>query len=114
MPLRIAHLLLVLLLLLGQVGGWLHELSHHVAPVAPAQNVQQVAADFPDQSDDDDGDRDHCLLCLSFAALSLALLSTLAALALPSLRLARPAGARLLRSASRWLAYSARGPPRLS
>lgn len=106
MPSRIAHLLLVALLLLGQVGGWLHELSHHAAPAA------QAAAELPDRGDD--GDRDHCLLCLSFAALSLALLAMLAALALPSLQSALPAAARSLLSAGRWLAYSARGPPRFS
>lgn len=111
MPSRIAHLLFVCLLLIGQVGGWLHELSHHAVPVASVQ--MQSVSDLPEQGDND-GDRDDCLLCLSYAALSLALLAAIFAFLPSPRRFALPAGALLRALAGHGPAHLARGPPRFS
>lgn len=111
---RFVHLLLIALLLLGQVGGWLHEMSHYADRQG---NVMVVPVATGDLSGGDesplpaaDGDR-QCLLCLSFAALALVLPGLLFALFLPALPSVVPAGAQWCPAmAARW-GLAARGPP---
>lgn len=110
---RFVHLLLIAVLLLGQVGGWLHEMSHYDRQ----DNVMVVAVAAGDLAGGDesplpaaDGDR-QCLLCLSFAALALVLPGLLFALFLPALPSIVPADARWRPAmAGRW-GFAARGPP---
>lgn len=112
MPSRLAPLLLVALLLLGQVGGWLHERSHQTGGAD-----QTLAFDLGEagQSKDQDNPVDRqCLVCLGVAALMLALPAGLLALALLAPRFARPTGDVLLAVACRRFAHQARGPPALS
>ena len=112
---RVVHLLLVAVLLLGQVGGWQHELSHHLGVPGQGATIDGKATENGSNpaSPDDPADR-QCLLCLSFAALALALPGALAAVALLALRFALPAGALRLAPAFPRFAHCARGPPVLS
>lgn len=112
MPSRLAPLLLVAVLLLGQLGGWLHEMSHH-AGVDRQTLVSDVGG--AGKFDDQDGPVDRrCLVCLGIAALTLALPAGLLALALLAARFARPTFADQLAVACRRFAHQARAPPVLS
>lgn len=108
---RLAHLLLVAVLLLGQFGGYLHETLHHAGvsgqPVTFDASMTGTGSNPASPVDS----ADHCLLCLSFAALGIALPGLALVLALLTLRFALPASAVLLPAAFRRLANQARGPP---
>lgn len=123
---RLVHLLLIALLLFGQVGGWLHELSHFAGSPGNAGDPGSQVRSIPGQATAVDGSATNrgnqpagpddptdqqCLLCLTFAALALALPGVALALALLALRFALPAGAVLLTPALRRFAHQARGPP---
>jgi hypothetical protein len=108
MPLRLTRLLLVLLLVSGQVGGWLHAIGHYAA--GPAVVDVHGGSDVPDS----DTDKAPCLLCLSYAALAVALLSGGMVFVLGGLSFGRPAAVRRSPTYSRSYARSARGPPVLS
>jgi hypothetical protein len=113
---RLLRYLFVVLLLVGQVGSWLHEWSHLAAahPLHDTLQVVDSATDSqPGQGEADGGDG-QCLLCLSYAVLALALLPGLLVLALRSVASPLPGTALRLALVFRWLAFPARGPPRLS
>ena len=110
------HLLFVALLLLGQVSGWLHELSHRAGGLASERIA--LFADGQDKAFDGSSlpateDR-QCQLCLNFAAMNMVLPGLLLALSLLSLQFAFPGAARQLPIALRPCACSARGPPLFS
>lgn len=112
MPPRLVPLLLVALLLLGQVGGWLHEMSHHAG--VPGQTLALDAGAAGQGTDRDDVADRLCLVCLGFAAMTLALPGAVLALALLAPRFARPVAAVRLATAGRRFAHHARGPPAFS
>lgn len=109
---RIAHLLLVAVLLLGQVGGWLHEMSHYAGTAG--QTTARAVGDTGSGTPPDGFTDQQCLVCLTFTAMALALPGFAVPLALLALGFALPAGARLLAAAVRRSAHHARGPPALS
>lgn len=110
---RLVHLLLVALFLLGQVDGWLHEMSHHVGHASQPATFEAGVSGGGNPAAPTDP-IDQCLVCLTIAALVVALPTGVMALALLALRFAMPAGAMLLPVAIHRFAHRARGPPAVS
>lgn len=115
---RLPHLLLVSLLLLGQVGGWLHELSHHVGAEAARVSLthfgdEHQRRDAGSSVPDEESDR-QCLLCLTFSVMGLGLPGLVLAFSLLSLQFPVPGAARRFPHVIRPCAHSARGPPLFS
>jgi hypothetical protein len=108
MSLRLVRLLLVLLLVFGQVGGWLHALGHYAdGPVAADLHGD---GDAPDHESDDA----PCLVCLGYAALAVALLSGGLILASGASSFRLSSFDRRHPRSGRHYARSARGPPLFS
>ena len=114
---RLPHVLLVALLLLGQIGGWLHELSHHAGGSESGLLTEfvdrQAKGNSGSSLPDDDSDR-RCLLCSTFAVLALVFPCLVLALGLLALQFSLPCAARQFTLALRPRAHSARGPPLFS
>lgn len=109
MSLRLSRVLLVALLVFGQVGGWLHGLTHFAAPAVASGFESSAGGNAP--AAPADASDDVCLVCLTAAALGLAVVSSALVFALAGLSFALPAAFRRLSRARRGFARSARGPP---
>ena len=111
---RILNILLAAMLLLGQAGGWLHELSHYDGSRPPG------SAAFLTGDPADRGDRGHssavadqqCLICLAFAAMALPTAVLVVALLAGVFGIHRRTFGCQVRL--RWRTPSARGPPLFS
>ena len=108
MSLRLSRLLLVILLVVGQVGGWLHAVGHYADG--------PVATDLHGDGDSSDGEFGEapCLVCLSYAALALALLPAGLFLATCFSSFRRPLFEHRDRRTCRVCIRRARGPPAYS
>jgi hypothetical protein len=113
MSFRARRYLLIVLLLLGQAGMWLHGLSHHIEPATAtmSSDIEVVSGHTP--NDPEEG-ADACLICLAAAAFGLALLSVGLAFAVPVLGFARPVSFFRRLVVRRDWSRSARGPPKFS
>lgn len=105
-----------LLLVCGQLGGWLHLASHHsgennvVVSVSAGFQVPDALAS-PDAHSDEE---DTCLVCLALAAFSFWLIASSATTVLPRPPLHRDGIVRTLLFTLAAVVPVARGPPRFS